>query len=128
MVHLALVAKVGCVVWAVSSIRDSLLGWLGASSSDTASALEPARHAMLELLLFECMGMDEADHLALLRRIRFARDLEALWYLRPELVQALALQHGERVARARVNGLCKLFGERAAGASKAQRSNSLFGR
>ena len=82
---------------------------------------------MLELLLFEGIGMDEAAHLVLLRRIRFARDLEALWYLRPELVQALAAQHGERVARARVNELSAYFGGRAA-TPGAARSNSLFGR
>lgn len=82
---------------------------------------------MLELLLLEGMGMDEATHLGLLRRIRYARDLEALWYLRPELVRALAAQHGERVARARVNELCCHFGGLAA-ARSAQRSNSLFGR
>lgn len=82
---------------------------------------------MLELLLLEGMGMDEATHLVLLRRIRYARDLEALWYLRPELVRALAAQHGERVARARVNELCGHFGGLAA-ARNAQRSNSLFGR
>ncbi len=125
--RLAADGKVWRVVWAVSSIRDSLLGWLGASPSDTVPTVEQARHAMLELLLFECMGMDEAAHLALLRRIRYARDLEALWYLRPELVQALAVQHGERVARSRVNGLCGFF-EGLAGADRTQRSNSLFGR
>lgn len=82
---------------------------------------------MLELLLFDGMGMDEAEHLMLLRRIRYARDLEALWYLRPELVSALAVQHGERVAREQVNRLACHFGERAV-ASAACRSNSLFGR
>ena len=82
---------------------------------------------MLELLLFEGTGMDEAAHLMLLRRIRYARDLEALWYLRPELVNALAVQHGERVARARVYQLAGHFGERGA-ASTARRSNSLLGR
>lgn len=82
---------------------------------------------MLALLLFEGSGMDEAAHLVLLRRIRYARDLEALWYLRPELVQALAARHGERVARTRVNELSVHFGARAC-AHGAARSNSLFGR
>lgn len=82
---------------------------------------------MLELLLLEGMGLDEAAHLALLRRIRYARDLEALWYLRPELVSALAAQHGERVARERVNNLAAHFGVQAAASSK-HRSSSLLGR
>lgn len=111
----------------VSSIRDSLLGWLGGSSHDSGPSAEGARHAMLELLLLEGMGLDEAAHLALLRRIRYARDLEALWYLRPELVSALAAQHGERVARERVNNLAAHFGVQAAASSK-HRSSSLLGR
>lgn len=79
---------------------------------------------MLELLLFEGTAMDEAGYLALLGRIRYARDSEALWYLRPELVSALAARHGERVARERVNVLSPLFGARHAGPT----SNSLIGR
>lgn len=117
------------VAWAVSSIRDSLLGWLGVSStSSDAPTAERARKAMLELLLFEGMGMVESEHLALLGRIRYARDLEALWFLRPELVSALAAQLGERVARARVNGLAGYFGVQWAARTATRRSNSLFGR
>ncbi len=127
MVRRAMAAKVGRVAWVVSSIRDSLLGWLGAGSGDAAPALEPARHAMLDLLLFEGTGMEEAAHLLLLRRVRYARDLDTLWYLRPELVRALAARHGERVARTRVNELSAYFGIRAI-AHGAARSNSLFGR
>lgn len=116
------------MVWAVSSIKDSLLGWLGvASEGASAMDVDRARTAMLNLLLFEGMGMEEARHLALLGRVRYARDLEALWYLRPELVSALAAQHGERKARADVNALACYFGVRAH-TSPALRSNSLFGR
>ena len=116
------------MVWAVSSIKDSLLGWLGvAGESAHAADTDRARNAMLELLLFDGMGMDQAQHLALLGRIRYARDLEALWYLRPELVSALAAQCGERLARERVNELAALFGARAK-AGSSPRSNSLMGR
>lgn len=98
----------------VASIKDSLLGLLRVSRSAAhAPDMEPARDAMLQLLLFEGMAMEESEHLALLARIRYARDLEALWYLRPELVSALSVQHGERVARQQVNALAGLFGVRA---------------
>ena len=116
------------MTWAVSSIKDSLLGWLGVAGGGVNTLdTDRARNAMLELLLFEGMGMDEAQHLALIGRIRYARDLEALWYLRPELVSALAAQHGERLARERVNALAVHF----SGWSRANclpQSNSLFGR
>lgn len=102
------------------------MGWLSAGSEPAGGLplTDHARKAMLDLLLFDGMGMDEAGHLALLRRIRYARDLDALWYLRPELVCALAAQLGERVARERVNRLALYFGTRATPC----RSNTLMGR
>lgn len=113
------------VAWAVSSIKDSLLGLLmgDSASHDDVAQLEAARKAMIELLLFSAPSIEEARQLELLQRLRYAADLEALWYLRPELVNALALQRGEREAQIRVRALSHHFGSRA---SVLQR-NSLVG-
>lgn len=115
------------MAWAVSSIKDSVLGWLSRSGATDSehSLLEPARKAMIEMVLFDAMAIDESLQLALLQRLRYAGDLEALWYLRPELVSALALQHGEREAQARVRSLAHLFGARVSASSAG---NSLIGR
>ncbi|MDT8991235.1 hypothetical protein RQP54_10225 [Curvibacter sp. APW13] len=86
--------------------------------------LDAARSAMIELLLFDAPAIEETFQLGLLQRLRYASDLDALWYLRPELVSALAQQLGEREAQLRVLGLSHLFGRRAA----THRSNSLVGR
>lgn len=68
---------------------------------------------MIELLLFDAPSIDEDQQLGLLQRLRYANDLDALWYLRPDLVSALAQQLGEREAQLRVRELSPLFGQRA---------------
>ena len=47
---------------------------------------------------------------ALVRRIRYAGDIHALWFIRSELMALLAHTHGEAVARERLDRLGELFG------------------
>lgn len=46
---------------------------------------------------------------SLARRVLFAPDAEALWFLRPELLGFLAAREGERRARQQVDQLASLF-------------------
>jgi hypothetical protein len=45
----------------------------------------------------------------LVRRIRYAPDIHALWFIRSELMALLAHTHGEAVARERLDRLGDLF-------------------
>jgi hypothetical protein len=45
----------------------------------------------------------------LVRRIRYATDIQALWYLRGDLMAALAALHGERTAREKVASISDMF-------------------
>ncbi|WP_232533132.1 hypothetical protein [Ramlibacter pinisoli] len=45
----------------------------------------------------------------LTRRIRYAGDIQGLWYLRGDLMGALAAMHGEVVARERIEAITDLF-------------------
>jgi 2-polyprenyl-6-methoxyphenol hydroxylase-like FAD-dependent oxidoreductase len=67
--------------------------------------MEDIREAMLALT---AMDNDERA-LAVTRRIRYAADLEALWYIRGELMGLLARTHGEAVAREMLEDLSVLF-------------------
>ena len=67
--------------------------------------MEDIREAMLSLA---AMDNDERA-LAVTRRIRYAADLEALWYIRGELMGLLARMHGEAVAREMLEDLSVLF-------------------
>jgi hypothetical protein len=43
------------------------------------------------------------------RRIRYASDVQALWYLRGDLMAALAAMHGEGAARKQVATVTDMF-------------------
>ena len=52
-------------------------------------------------------GAKQFPHVA--RRVRYATDVQALWYLRGDLMAALAALHGEAVARQKVQRISDMF-------------------
>ena len=95
--------------WLNSGLRNSIYGLLGnppaPSDSIVETNTEDIREAMLNVL-------GDAGHTSfpnVLRRIRFAGDLQALWYLRGDLMAALAALYGESVAREMVASITDHF-------------------
>ena len=60
--------------------------------------IEDIRDAMLGLLA----GADIQKYPIVARRIRYATDIQALWFLRGDLMAVLANAHGEGVARTEI--------------------------
>jgi hypothetical protein len=75
---------------------------------DQVAALEAIRQRMLELA---ALGQAERRSEAVARRIRFAANVESLWFARGELMGQLARAQGEAAARAQVDALRALFEE-----------------
>jgi hypothetical protein len=73
---------------------------------DQAAVLESIRQRMLELA---AVGEAERRSEAVARRIRFAANVESLWFARGELMQQLARSLGEGAARAQMEALNALF-------------------
>lgn len=111
--------------WIKPSLRHSLYSLLGAepppvSESTLANRTEDIREAMLG-----CLGEEGARQFTQInRRIRYATDLQGLWYLRSELMAALASMHGEVQARHRIGELTALFRGYLPGALAEQRPRS----
>ena len=88
----------GIMSWMTPGLRNSIYGLLGHSEpSDSllVNRMEDIRETMLELL-----GDEGARfHPSVTRRIRYATDIQALWYLRGDLMAVLAGVHGEASAR-----------------------------
>lgn len=91
-------------------LRSSLYAMFSVSTSaaprtDDAATMDQIREAML------AMAADDPGERAagLARRIRYATDLQALWFMRGELMQLLARNHGEAAAREKVDELSSLF-------------------
>lgn len=95
--------------WLKPNLRSSIYGLLGASVQPTDSAMEngveDVRETMLALLGEE--GFKKFP--ALTRRLRYAADIQALWYLRGELMGALAAMSGERMAREQLASVTEMF-------------------
>jgi hypothetical protein len=92
-----------------SSIRSSIYGLLGNPVAPSESVLETStediREAMLALL-----GETGTKHFAnVTRRIRYANDIQGLWYLRGDLMAALASTQGEAAARQEVQQITRMF-------------------
>src|SRR4051812_12307184 len=92
-----------------NSLRGGLYGLLGhrdlPSESALDASLEDIRESMLDML-----GPQGGQRFPqVTRRIRYAGDLQGLWYLRGDLMAALAATHGESVARERIEAISELF-------------------
>ena len=90
-------------------LKESIFGLLGANPTPSDSALhegtEDIRESMLEALGES--GPQQFPHVV--RRIRYADDIQALWYLRGDLMASLASLYGEVEARRRVVKITEQF-------------------
>ena len=69
------------------------------------SGIEDIRECMLETL----GGAGPQQFPQVTRRIRYATDVQALWYLRGDLMAALAAIHGETAAREKISSATRMF-------------------
>jgi len=86
-------------------IKNSFWAMLGRSSDSDAKQTEHIRISMLNALEEHC---DETQ-MAVGKSIRYATDLEGLWYLRPNLLQAIASSTDQHTATQVVRDISKLF-------------------
>jgi hypothetical protein len=95
--------------WLKPNLRSSIYGLLGNPLPPTESTLETGmediREAMLGLLAED--GFRRFPQVT--RRIRYAGDIQGLWYLRGDLMAALAAIHGEQTARESIQAITKMF-------------------
>jgi hypothetical protein len=95
--------------WFKGALRNSIYGLLGNPAAPSDSTLETGtediREAMLALL--EQTGTKQFANVT--RRVRYANDIQALWYLRGDVLAALASVHGEAAAREQVQEVTEMF-------------------
>lgn len=95
--------------WLKPNLRSSIYALLGHDvepSTDTVQQrMDQIRRAMLDLL----GDRGQSDYPLFVRRVRFAADMQALWYARSDLMGALATLHGEARAREQIEPVTELF-------------------
>ncbi len=103
-------------------LRNSFLAMLGRNLSQAPQAVvERVRVAMAEALAEHC----STDHEELDRRIHYAIDIAELWYLRADLMTAIATSHHETRARACMARITALFEGYQPGAATPSRLTPL---
>ena len=97
-------------------IRNSFWAMLGQDISSAPDTFGRVRRAMLSLVDEYCPDSPELRH-----KLTFATDIDALWYLRSNLMIVLSARHGELVARNLVSRITFLFQERQPGGALRNR-------
>lgn len=96
--------------WNKPNLRSSLHGLLGRDAPASTAwvrnqDLEDIRYAMIQCLA----GLSGSDVARMNMRLRYAGDIEALWYLRSDLLAVLTPLRGEALAHATLAQLTLLF-------------------
>jgi len=87
-------------------LRNSFWALLGRDTQDAPDVvLERVRTAMLAALDAHC----DTRYFPLEVTIDYAKDVAELWYLRPELMNAISASHSETVARQVLAEITSLF-------------------
>ncbi|HSV34359.1 MAG TPA: hypothetical protein VLI46_02320 [Ramlibacter sp.] len=95
--------------WLKPNLRSSIYGLLGNPVAPSESILENGTEDIRESML-AMMGEAGPKHFPqITRRIRYANDIQALWYLRGDLMAALASMYGEVKAREKVASVTAQF-------------------
>ncbi len=97
--------------------RNSFWAMLGQDISSAPDTFARVRREMLALLDAYCPDNAELRH-----KLTFATDIDTLWYLRSNLMIALAASQGETVARDCISQVTSLFQEHQPGGAQRNRS------
>lgn len=95
--------------WQKLNLRNSIFGLLGSPVKPSESVLELGTEDIRDAMLAALGEKGSRDFPQITRRIRYANDVQALWYLRGDVMAALASIHGEQVAREKVASLTAQF-------------------
>ena len=88
--------------WLKPSLRSSIYGLVGNPAPPSDSVLESSTEEIREAMLGVLGETGQKNFPHVTRRLRYASDVQALWYLRGDLMAALAALHSESVARQKI--------------------------
>jgi len=89
-------------------LRSSVMALLS-RSDPTPQALSARTEVIRELMLQELGDYGEKKFPAAARRVRYASDVQGLWYARSDVMAILANTHGETIAREKIAKISNRF-------------------
>lgn len=94
----------------VKTFLSTLTSILTANGESSTKSVDPQSMVLIQKSMLRLLGVKGAElNPQLETRIRYATSIEALWFLRADLAQALCLQRDESSAMAAVSDLTPLF-------------------
>lgn len=94
--------------WLKPNLR-SIYGLIGHAPAPSPSIMEDGTEDVRELMLGALGDAGTKKYPHITRRIRYASDVHSLWYLRGDLMAALASMHGEASARQKIASITAQF-------------------
>ena len=89
-------------------VKTSCMAILGLTEP-TPAAMNASMEAIRQLMLDELGQEGEKRFPAVTRRVRYAQDIQALWYVRSDVMAILATTHGETLAREKLAYISSRF-------------------
>ena len=74
-----------------------------------SAALSERTEDIRQIMLRELGQYGERKFPAIARRVRFAPDVQGLWYARTDVMAILSNNHGETIAREKMTSISRLF-------------------
>ena len=108
--------------WIKPHLKSSLLGLLSGgevSPSVAANRTEGIRQRMLS----ELGEFGEKHYPKIALRVRYAQDVQGLWYARGDVMAVLSAMQGETIARQKVSSITKMFDGLLPGSLGSRRSS-----
>lgn len=105
----ALHHKVTKMGWIRSSLVTGFQSFLSGQSLDRESRMQTALEDIREAMLDGLSARDVITATKLELRVTYASDLNDLWYLRGDVMAAIAATDGEAVARRKLDHISKMF-------------------
>lgn len=92
----------------IPQLKSSCMALLGMAQA-TPAALSNRTEDIRQLMLHELGEYGERKFPAVIRRVRYAPDVQGLWYARSDVMAILANTYGETVARQKVAEISTRF-------------------
>lgn len=91
-----------------ATLKNSVMALLG-SGEVASTVLEARTEDIRQIILDELGEFGEKAYPKITRRVRYAKDIQGLWYTRGSVMTVLAAMHGETVAREKIARISDKF-------------------
>lgn len=96
--------------WIKPNLRSSVYSLLGGNTDVVSESLLESRIEDIRQAMLDAVGeFGEKHYPQITRRIRYAGDIQGLWYLRGDLMAVLSATSGEMAASEKIGTLNSMF-------------------